>query len=49
MQSKEYIELLFKKYGVTVPSNLINVFNDFADEPSSIESVNFILDKQMQI
>jgi serine/threonine protein phosphatase PrpC len=49
MQSKEYIELLLKKYGVTVPSNLINVFNDFVEEPSSIESVNFIIDKQMEI
>ena len=49
MQSKEYIELVLKKYGVTVPSNLINVFNEFVNEPSSVECVNIIIEKQMQI
>ena len=49
MNTKEYVELLFKKHGVTVPSNLIDVFNKFVNEPSSIESVNIILKKQMEI
>ena len=49
MDRKEYIEQLLKKRGVVVPSNLIDVFNKFVDEASSIESVNIILNKQMEI
>jgi serine/threonine protein phosphatase PrpC len=49
MDTREYVELLFKKHGVTVPSNLIDVYNKFVDEASNIESVKIILNKQMEI
>jgi serine/threonine protein phosphatase PrpC len=49
MDAREYVELLFKKHGVTVPSNLIDVYNKFVDEASNIESVKIILNKQMEI
>lgn len=47
MNTKEYIELLFKSKGIIVPSNLITKFQEFVDEKSSIESVNIILENQM--
>jgi hypothetical protein len=49
MQTKEYIEQLFKSRGIIVPSNLTTNFQDFVTLTSSLESVKIILENQMSI
>lgn len=49
MQTKEYIEQLFKSRGIIVPSNLTTNFQDFVTQTSSLESVKIILENQMSI